>query len=150
MTWSTIYENSSAYSICHKTQCRGGLIENPSQARLGTLTKTPLAQNPMTRLQLSGKKPSPMVRTMAGKPLPCDISIDWTSRNWNSNKTTRRFSSITGPPTTSSLQDPLACLLSDTQSAKSHLGHIKDPEQVHISFLSSHAIPVAAKHNNSK
>merc|ERR1719350_2518378 len=44
----------------------------------------------MTRLQLSGKKPLPMGRTMAGIPSPCDISIDWTSRNWNSNKTTRQ------------------------------------------------------------
>ena len=30
--------------------------------------------------------------------------------------------------TTSSLKDPLACLLSDTQSAEGHLGHVKDPE----------------------
>ena len=91
-------------------------------------TKTPLAQNPTTRLQLTGKKPSPMGWTMAGIPLPCDIGIDWTSRNQNSNTNTR-FLSKTGPPTTSSLQDPLACLLSDTQSAKGHLGHIKDPEE---------------------
>ena len=46
--------------------------------------------------------------------------------------------------TTSSLKDPLACLLSDTQSAEGHLGHVKDPEDTifqTVPRLLNHRIP---------
>ena len=69
-----------------------------------------------------------MGRTKAGKPLPCDNNVmDLKESKFQPNNY-MALSMTLCSSTTSSLKDPLACLLSDTQSAESHLGHVKDPE----------------------